>query len=169
MRPYTRSFAAAFRSTLPVCLLAVLLGGCAALDFATPSVSVVGLDLERIGLRESTFVVVLRVENPNPVRLPLERGVYTFFLGGERVGRGVTRTPLDIPARGASRHEVAIELDNLRLLPRLRNLLDSEVGYRIEADHYVRGFASRPLRSVSEGELDLASSFREERAGTALR
>lgn len=141
-----------------------LLTGCAALDLRTPRVSLVDVDLEELGLLESTLLVTLRVENPNSFRLPIERGVYTFFLDGQRVGTGATRRPLDVPARSSSRQEVAIELDNARLLSRLRSLLDREVDYRIEAEHVVRAFGERSVYSVSEGALDLGSALRERRA-----
>jgi LEA14-like dessication related protein len=146
-----------------VCTLALALllcAGCAALDVQTPRVALVGVDLEQVGLLESTLLVTLRVDNPNSFRLPIERGIYTFFLEGERVGTGATRLPLDVPARSSSRQQVAIELDHAQLLPRLRSLLDREVDYRIEAEHVVRAFGERSVHSVSEGEVDLRSALR---------
>ena len=115
---------------------------------------------KQVGLLESTLLVTLRVDNPNSFRLPIERGIYTFFLEGERVGTGATRLPLDVPARSSSRQQVAIELDHAQLLPRLRSLLDREVDYRIEAEHVVRAFGERSVHSVSEGEVDLRSALR---------
>lgn len=138
-----------------VVLLAVALAGCAALHLEQPRVSLVDVGLQDVSLLRSSLVLELRVENPNSFRLPIERGVYTFFLGGERVGVGGTRTPLDVPAHGMSHQEIVLELDNLRLLSRLRALVDRRsVGYRIEADHYVSGFRSQAIHSVAEGELD---------------
>ena len=148
--------------TLTLALL--LCAGCAALDIRTPKVALVDIDLEQLGLLESTLLVTLRVDNPNSFRLPIERGIYTFFLEGERVGTGATRLPLDVPARSSSRQEVAIELDHAQLLPRLRSLLDREVDYRIEAEHFVRALGERSVRSVSEGEVDLGSALRGNRA-----
>ena len=136
-------------------LLPVVLAGCAALNIERPRVALVDVGLENVGLLQSSLVLELRVENPNSFRLPIERGVYTFFLGGERVGVGATRTPLDVPARGMRNQEIVVELDNLRLLSRLRDLFDRRtVDYRIEADHYVSGFRSQAIHSVAEGELD---------------
>ena len=115
----------------------------------------VDIGLENVGLLQSSLVIDLRVENPNGFRLPIDRGVYTFYLGGERVGIGATRTLIDVPAHGTSDQRIVVELDNLRLLSRLRGLLDGRtLGYRIEADHYVSGFRSRALHSVAEGEID---------------
>ena len=140
---------------LIVLLLPATLAGCAALHLESPRVSLVDVGLEDVSLLRSSLVLELRVENPNSFRLPIERGVYTFFLGGERVGVGGTRTPLDVPAHGMSHQEIVLELDNLRLLSRLRALVDRRsVGYRIEADHYVSGFRSQAIHSVAEGELD---------------
>jgi len=140
---------------LLVLLLPIALAGCAALHLELPRVSLVDVGLHDVSLLRSSLVLELRVENPNSFRLPIERGVYTFFLGGERVGVGGTRTPLDVPAHGMSRQQIVLELDNLRLLSRLRALVDRRsVGYRIEADHYVSGWRSQAIHSVAEGELD---------------
>jgi len=140
-------------------LLPVWLAGCAALHVERPRVALIDVGLEDVGLLQSSLVIGLQVENPNSFRLPIERGVYTFFLGGERVGIGATRSALDVPAHGTSEQEIVVELDNLRLLSRLRALFDHRtVGYRIEADHYISGFRSQAIHSVAEGELD-GSSF----------
>jgi LEA14-like dessication related protein len=136
-------------------LLTTTLAGCAVLHVERPRVALVDVGLENVGLLQSSLVLELRVENPNSFRLPIERGVYTFYLGGERVGIGGTRTPVDVPARGTSNQEIVVELDNLRLLSRLRALFDrGTVDYRIEADHYISGFRSQAIHSVAEGELD---------------
>ena len=141
--------------TVLVLVLPLALAGCAALHLERPRVALVDVGLENVGLLQSSLVLDLRVENPNGFRLPIERGVYTFYLGGDRVGIGSTRTPLDVPAHGMSDQQIVIELDNLRLLSRLRALLDRRaVGYRIEADHYISGFRSQALHSVAEGEID---------------
>jgi LEA14-like dessication related protein len=144
-----------------VLVVAFFAGGCSALDLAAPEVDLVGVGLESVGLLESVIALELRVDNPNPFRLPIERGLYTLFLEGRRVGIGSTRGLLEIPARSSTRQEIVIELDNLELLRRLRDFgRDDEVAYRIEAEHIVRGFGSRSLRSVSEGDVSLRSDGR---------
>lgn len=141
--------------TLLVLALPLSLAGCAAFHLERPRVALVDVGLENVGLLQSSLVLDLRVENPNGFRLPIDRGVYTIYLGGERVGVGSTRTPLDVPAHGTSDQQIVLQLDNLRVLARLRDLIDRRaVGYRIEADHYISGFRSQALHSVAEGQLD---------------
>jgi len=141
--------------TLLVLVLPLALAACAAFHLERPRVALVDVGLENVGLLQSSLVLDLRVENPNGFRLPIDRGVYTIYLGGERVGVGSTRTPLDVPAHGMSDQQIVIQLDNLRVLSRLRDLIDRRsVGYRIEADHYISGFRSQALHSVAEGQLD---------------
>lgn len=140
--------------------LALALPSCSAFDLVAPSVDLVDVGLESVGLLESVVALELRIENPNPFRLPIESGAYTFFLGGRRVGVGSTRGLVDIPARGSTRQEVVIALDNVELARRLRTLFSQEVDYRIEAEHVVRGFGGQRLRSVSEGDIDLRSATR---------
>jgi LEA14-like dessication related protein len=149
--------------TLAVLFLALVLSAavaaCAAFHLERPRVSLVGVGLENVSLLQSSLVLNLRVENPNSFRLPIDRGIYTIFLAGERVGVGGTRRPLAVPAHGTSDQQIVLQLDNLRLLSRLRDLVDRRnVGYRIEADHYITGFRSQALHSVAEGQLD-ASRF----------
>lgn len=145
--------------TLLVLILPFALGACAAFHLERPRVSLVDVGLENVSLLQSSLVLNLRVENPNSFRLPIDRGIYTIFLGGDRVGVGSTRTPLDVAAHGTSDQQIVIQLDNLRVLSRLRDLIDRRtVGYRIEADHYITGFRSQALHSVAEGQLD-ASRF----------
>ena len=141
--------------TLLVLTLPLALAACAAFHLERPRVSLVDVGLENVSLLQSSLVLDLRVENPNGFRLPIDRGVYTIFLGGERVGVGATRRPLDVPAHGMSDQQIVLQLDNLRVLSRLRDLIDRRsVGYRIEADHYISGFRSQALHSVAEGQLD---------------
>jgi LEA14-like dessication related protein len=154
------------RPLVLVLSLALLLplAGCSALHLERPRLAVVDLALENVGLLRSSLVVRLRVDNPNGFRLPIERGVYTVFLDGDRVGTGGLRAPLDVPAHGTSSPEVVIDFDNLRLLGRLRSLLDGRrVAYRLEADHYVSGLRSRAIHSVAEGDLDVGRSLSRNR------
>lgn len=149
--------------TLPVVFgalgLSLALAACAAFHLERPRISLIDVGLENVSLLQSSLVLNLRVENPNSFRLPIDRGIYTIYLAGERVGIGSTRTPLAVPAHGTSDQQIVLQLDNLRLLSRLRDLVDRRnVGYRIEADHYISGFRSRALHSVAEGQLD-ASRF----------
>jgi LEA14-like dessication related protein len=133
---------------------AVLAAACSLLDVQRPQLALVDVSLDNVGLLQSSLALTLRVDNPNSFRLPIERGVYTVFLGGERVGTGSTRGPIDVPAHGTRTEQIVLDFDNLRLLSRLRTLLDGRsLGYRLEADHYVSGFRSRAIHSVAEGEL----------------
>jgi LEA14-like dessication related protein len=136
-------------------MLPLSLAGCAAFHVERPRVALVDVGLENVGLLQSSLVLDLRVENPNSFRLPIDRGVYSVFLAGERIGIGGTRTPIDVPAHGTATQQIVLQLDNLRLLARLRDLVDRRaVAYRIEADHYISGFRSRAIHSVAEGEID---------------
>jgi LEA14-like dessication related protein len=140
-----------------ICALTPFAATCSLLQVEQPRVALVDVGLENLGLLQSTLAITLRVDNPNGFRLPIERGVYTLYLGGERVGTGGTRGPLDVPAHASRTEQIVIDFDNLRLLSRLRGLLDGrKVDYRVEADHYVSGLRSQAFRSVAEGELDLA-------------
>jgi len=136
-----------------------IFGACAAFHAERPRVSLVDVGLQNVGLLQSSIAISLRVENPNGFRLAIERGVYTVFLGGQRVGTGATTSPLSVPAHGTSTQVILVDFDNLRLLSRLRSVLDGHaVDYRVEAEHVLSGLGSRSFKSVAEGELELGGS-----------
>lgn len=136
----------------------VALAGCAALHPEKPHVALVDVGLENVGLLRSSLALTLRVDNPNGFRLPIERGAYTLFLAGDPIGSGGTREPIAVPAHGSSDAHVVIDLDNAKLLSRLRALVNGgDVDYRIEADHYLDllGYRDHPFHSIAQGRVDL--------------
>jgi LEA14-like dessication related protein len=87
-------------------LVSVLAGltACAGLGleqiFERPRVRVTGLDVTRVTLRDADLRFDFAVENPNPIRLPLDGIDYELRVNGERVLDGFADEDLEIAARG---------------------------------------------------------------------
>lgn len=134
----------------------LLLSGCAMFGLRRPTVDLVDVRVARVGLLETALIVDLRVTNHNTVGLTVEDGHYQLFVEGSHVGQGRLTQPLVIPRRGSLNHQVTLHLDNLMLIQQLRSALTTgSFDYRLEAQHFVRGFGSRAFTSVREGNLRL--------------
>ena len=107
-------------------LLALLLGGCAALapHFERPQLTVVGVQLEGAQLFTQRFRVRVRVDNPNARELPVQSISFALDLDGDRVGDGTTAAPFTVPARGSGSFDAIVATDLAttlgKLLPKLK-------------------------------------------------
>lgn len=141
---------------LATTLVAALVGGCAALSFARPDVSLVDLKFTDLTVFETSGVFIVRLSNENPRPLQLDGGVYNLYLGGLKVGKGFSRQPVEIPALGTTTDEIEFHLSNLALASRLREMIASrEVDYRIKAKVYLDGgLGRRSVKLERTGRFD---------------
>ncbi len=115
----------AHRLQRPLIMLALLhaLHGCASFvsSIETPSVNLVSVNMLQAGLFEQRFEITLRVQNPNPIDLPITGIDYEIKLAGDRFGRGVTPQRISVPANDES--IVRMELST-NLIDAIRTLAD---------------------------------------------
>jgi LEA14-like dessication related protein len=88
---------AAFKGVLPV--------------LRAPRASVAALRLERLTLTSASLVLSLDVRNPNGFALALQGLEYDFAVAGRRWADGQAARAATIPARGAGRVDLQIQLD----------------------------------------------------------
>jgi LEA14-like dessication related protein len=140
---------------LSVVAVALLVTGCALFGLRRPVIDLVDVRLGQVGLLETTVLVDLRIHNDNPVGLTIEDGLYELFVEGVLVGRGrLSQLPVTVPRYGTREQQIALHIDNLRLLRQVRSVLTTgSFDYRLEAQHFMRGFGRRPFTSVREGTL----------------
>ena len=145
------------RSALLLAL--VPLTGCATLGLIEPDVSLVNLKFTDLTVFETSGVFVVRLANENPEPLTVEGGVYNLYLGGFRVGKGLSNHRIEVPALGTATDEVELHMSNLAIATQLRSILDSGiVDYRIKARVYVdRGYGRRRVTVEHEGRFDFNS------------
>ena len=134
-----------------------LCAGCASFGLLAPDVTLVDLEFTDLTLFETSGVFTVRLANENPEPLAVDGGVYNLYLGGLRVGKGLSDHRFEIPALGTATDEVQLHLNNVAIATRLRSIWESGiVDYRLRARVYVEhGYGRKTLRIESEGRLDL--------------
>ncbi len=121
-----------------------------------PRVSLVNLKPVQILLLEQRYLATIRVQNPNPVDLPIRGLDYTISINGSKFADGVSAQRITIPAYGEKTIDLGITSTIVTLLSQLRQFGEStgKVTYRISGTLGIEGL----LQSVDfakEGEIDL--------------
>ncbi len=105
-----------------LCLLAALmLGGCAGMQFAIdpPGVTLKNVNIADVGFSSQTFVLSFDVTNPNSFPLPINHITYGVKLDKQRFASGATVASFTVPANSDSEFAISVELDLLRTAPQL--------------------------------------------------
>lgn len=110
--------------------LALLLSGCAGLGnlsqslgkLKEPKVSLAGLSIKEMNLMEPSFLVRLKVENPNDLSINLDGADVALALNGQPVATGISRSPLTLVKQGASDMDVEVKASTLGVLQQLLSL-----------------------------------------------
>jgi len=111
-------------------VLGFALSGCTGLGGLTqqlstlkePKVSLAGLSLKDISLTEPSFLVKLKVENPNDLNVNLDGADVSLALNGQPVATGISRSPLTLVKRGASTMDVEVKANTLGVLQQIMQL-----------------------------------------------
>lgn len=138
--------------------------GCASLAGLTqkPELTLIGARVTKFNLAEQQLALRLRVRNPNPVALPLDRLDFALDINGQPFARGNSEQPLVVPGGGEGVLEVSARSDlaslaalynQLRTLPaEARQRLD----YRLSGTLVAGAFGRVPFDR--SGEIDLKSA-----------
>ena len=152
-----------------LCLILALLTGCTSLGLVEPEVTLVDLEFTDLTLFETSGVFTVRLANENPEPLVIEGGVYNLYLGGWKIGKGLSDQQIEVPALGTATDSVELHMNNLAIAAQLRSIWDTGVfDYRIKAKIYVdRGYGRRTLTIENEGRFELDERRRSATAATA--
>lgn len=153
MRPARRSGLPHLAALL---LMMIPLAGCATFGLINPEVSLVNLKFTDLTLFETSGVFIVRLTNENPEPMFIEGGVYNLYLGGWRIGKGLSNHRLEVPPLSTTTDEIELHLSNLAIATQLRSIYESGVAdYRIKAKIYVEGgFGRRRVTVEKEGRFD---------------
>jgi LEA14-like dessication related protein len=127
---------------------------------APPDVKLRYLRPERLAAGRQTFRVGLRLDNPNPIPLPILGMTYRLWLNEREIASGNSHPQQRVPRRGSADIEVLLSADAghlARTLPRLA-LTPQPWRYRIEGDVSVLPRLRLPYRHL--GEIDLKGIVR---------
>lgn len=103
---------------------ALLIGGCARLSQAwkTPEIDLLAVQPKQIGFKKQSFIVTLRVKNPNDRTLPLKAMTYRLQLEGDELADGGVELDRQIPALGEEVVDIEVNTGLLDLMSRLPSL-----------------------------------------------
>ncbi len=148
----------------------VLSAGCASFGLTPPDVSLVDLKFTDLTVFETSGIFTVRLTNENPEPLFVEGGVYNLYLGGLRVGKGLSDHRLEVPPLSTATDEVELHLNNLAIATQLRSIYDSGVAdYRIKGKVYVEGtYGRRRVTIENEGRFDFKAPENDVTPDTAI-
>ncbi len=104
---------------------ALVLGGCASLapaSWKTPEIDLLAVQPKQIGFKKQSFIVTLRVKNPNDRTLPLKAMSYRLKLEGDKLADGGVELDRRIPALGEEVVDIEVNTGLLELISRLPTL-----------------------------------------------
>ena len=150
-------------------LALALVTGCASLGLVEPDVTLVDLEFTDLTLFETSGVFTVRLANENPEPLMVGGGVYNLYLGGLKIGKGLSNQRIEVPALGTATAEVQLHLNNLAVASQLRSIWESGIlDYRLKARIYVEGgWGRKTLRIENEGRFDLEAQRESEKTEAA--
>jgi len=105
-------------------LFAFFLGGCATMQppLEAPHVSLTDLRVLDATLFEQRFALKIRVQNPNPVALPINGMNFRLDINDIELGRGVSDRSVTVPAYGETVFEINLVSNFARIVNQIRAL-----------------------------------------------
>jgi len=145
---------------------AVLVAGCAALSLPEkPRITLADIQVHEIRNMETSFLVQLRITNPNTTPLEIEGLSCDVELDGRRFASGLQGEKRTIPAYGSELVEMEVHSSMLEMVSSVLGVLrrandpgsrGEPIGYRLSGKVRVKsGGFSHNLPFASEGELKM--------------
>ncbi len=105
-------------------LVAGTFAGCAAWQtpLETPHVTLTDLRMLDMTLFEQRYGLKIRVQNPNPVELPITGMNFQLDINDAELGRGVSDQPVTVPAYGEAVVEIKLTSNLARIIDQIRGL-----------------------------------------------
>lgn len=146
----------ALRPLLALVLGCLLLSGCAALSLQAPDITLVNLEFTDLTLFETSGIFEVRLANENPEPLRIEGGVYSLYVDGLRIGKGLSNRQFEIAPFTTVIDTVDVHVNNLAMATRLQSIFDSGAfSYRIKAKiHVATDLGRRSLNLSKDGHFD---------------
>lgn len=104
--------------------LAVMLTGCAAWQTPLETLHVTLVDLRMLDMTlfEQRYGLKIRLQNPNPVELPITGMNFRLDVNDSELGRGVSDQPVTVPAYGEAVVEINLTSNLVRIFDQIRGL-----------------------------------------------
>ena len=132
----------------------VLLASCSTSKLPKPEVTLSNVQLDSVGLFETSMLVTLRVANESGESLAIDGSVHKLYFNDIYIGKALSDRRLVIPRLSSITEEMTLEISNLALGTNLQRMLQSRgMRYRIESSFYVDGLLAGKVNSVREDTL----------------
>jgi len=143
--------------SLSLCGFAVLTA-CSSLNTLEqePRITLVNLQPVQIQLLEQRYLATIRIQNPNPVALPIHGLDYAISINGSQFADGVSNQRITIPAYGEKTIELGVTSTIIKLLDQIRRFSENNgaVTYGISGTLGIDGL-SHGVPFKRNGEIDL--------------
>jgi LEA14-like dessication related protein len=105
---------------------------------------------------EQRYVATIRIQNPNPVGLPIRGMEYVIRINDSEFANGVSSQHVTVPAYGEKTLDVGVTSTIVKLFEQMRRFgrSDGNVRYGIRGSLGLQG-APAPVPFEHEGEFDL--------------
>lgn len=147
--------------TIGVLLISLCSGlsGCSiwqATEYESPDVKLLDVSLTKASLLEQRFMLRLRIENPNPVGLPVRGIEYDVHLNDIKLSEGKEQVWFTIPARGWHELDIPVQTNlwmNLRPLTKLLQQPNAKIRYRLNGEIQTGLFFGQRVHMARNGEI----------------
>jgi LEA14-like dessication related protein len=125
-------------------------------EYKDPDIELVHVEVVRAKLLEQQFILHFRIDNPNPMILPVRGLDYNLQLNGIKFAEGESRERFTIPAYGRKTFQVPIRTNLWRHLKKLVGMLEKPnkpVAYRLQAEVETGLLVAHKVHLSREGEI----------------
>ena len=109
---------------LTTLLFTIILSGCAAMQapLEPPHVTLTDLRILDMTLFEQRYGLKIRIQNPNPIDLPITGMNFELDINDAELGRGVSDRQVTVPAYGEAVMEINLISNLARIIDQIRGL-----------------------------------------------
>jgi|GEM_PF-1982395 len=118
-------------------LLSLLLSSCAMVKkhVRKPTVDYQDYKLTSVSLQDASVDFHLKLNNPNPVRIPIKNISYTLRLHNKNLLQGKIKPKTDIPANGSTQLTIPARINYQDVIGGIKGLLDQHaISYELKGD-----------------------------------
>jgi len=147
------------RKIIVYLLVAIVFAGCAGIGriSETPYITLSNINVLNMGVFEQRYRIMMRVQNPNDVAIPIKGMSYQIVINEKDFARGVSNKSFIVPAFGEEVIELEATSDLNSILSQFQNLMAGgikKVSYSLIGKAKVENRIRRlPFEYI--GELDL--------------
>jgi LEA14-like dessication related protein len=128
-----------------------------------PKVTLTGLNVRSLNPLQPSFLVSLKLDNPNDLDINLDGADVALALNGQPVAKGISQSPLTLKKMGSSDMSVEVTANTLNALGQLmalqsRNTLDYQVSGHLHLLNWLGSLGQLPFNF--NGSVDRDTLFK---------